>query len=590
MAPKYVGSIDQGTSSTRFMLFDRDGRVVAREQREHKQIYPRAGWVEHDPMEIWENVRALITAAMRGVAPEDVAGIGITNQRETTIVWDRKTGKPLHNAIVWNCTRTDSIAERIAEAGGGRDKLRKKTGLPIVPYFSATKLVWLFENVPGLRIAAEKGDALFGTIDTWLIWNLTCGDSHITDVSNGCRTLLMNIHTLEWDAELLEIFNVPRAMLPTIVPSGARLALCDSHAAPELANVPISGILGDQQAATFGQVCFSPGMAKSTYGTGAFIMMNTGERAVPSKNGLLTTVGWQLGHSAKCGAPPCARLAACVHVSRPACTCAPRSSPALSVAALRARATTLALHPRSARAHRPVYCLEGGVAYAGAFVQWVRDNLKLIHDASETEAIARSVEDNGGVYFVPAFAGLFAPYWRSDARGTMCGLTAFNTSAHVVRAVLEAAAYQVKDVLDAMASDSGVVLHALRCDGGMTVNSFLMQFQADVLDANVSVPTISETTSVGAAYVAGLAVGFWPDLDSLTRHWSKANEWTPHMSPPQRIELCRRWKMAVERTLGWHSVERAPASSTERALKLGAIAMAIAASAFALGRATGRLL
>jgi len=537
MAPKYVGSIDQGTSSTRFMLFDRDGRVVAREQREHKQIYPRAGWVEHDPMEIWENVRALITAAMRGVAPEDVAGIGITNQRETTIVWDRKTGKPLHNAIVWNCTRTDSIAERIAEAGGGRDKLRKKTGLPIVPYFSATKLVWLFENVPGLRIAAEKGDALFGTIDTWLIWNLTCGDSHITDVSNGCRTLLMNIHTLEWDAELLEIFNVPRAMLPTIVPSGARLALCDSHAAPELANVPISGILGDQQAATFGQVCFSPGMAKSTYGTGAFIMMNTGERAVPSKNGLLTTVGWQLGHSAK-----------------------------------------------------PVYCLEGGVAYAGAFVQWVRDNLKLIHDASETEAIARSVEDNGGVYFVPAFAGLFAPYWRSDARGTMCGLTAFNTSAHVVRAVLEAAAYQVKDVLDAMASDSGVVLHALRCDGGMTVNSFLMQFQADVLDANVSVPTISETTSVGAAYVAGLAVGFWPDLDSLTRHWSKANEWTPHMSPPQRIELCRRWKMAVERTLGWHSVERAPASSTERALKLGAIAMAIAASAFALGRATGRLL
>lgn len=299
MAPKYVGAIDQGTSSTRFMLFDRDGRVVAREQREHTQVYPRAGWVEHDPLEIWAATQSVISAAMRGVKPEDVASIGITNQRETTVVWDRATGKPLHNAIVWNCTRTDAVAQRIAEASGGRDCLRSKTGLPIVPYFSATKLVWLFENVPGLREAAEKGDALFGTIDSWLIWQLTCGAAHVTDVSNGCRTLLMNIHTLKWDESLLAVFNVPRAMLPTIVPSSAHIATCDAEAVPALGAVPIGGILGDQQAATFGQVCFSPGQAKSTYGTGAFIMMNTGERAVPSKNGLLTTIGWQLGAGAK---------------------------------------------------------------------------------------------------------------------------------------------------------------------------------------------------------------------------------------------------------------------------------------------------
>ncbi|KAJ1639785.1 glycerol kinase [Pavlovales sp. CCMP2436] len=451
--PKYVGALDQGTSSTRFMLFDEAGAVASRAQAEHTQLYPRPGWVEHDPLEIWQRTLEVISRALGGISPEQVCAIGITNQRETTVVWDKRTGKPLYNAIVWNCTRTDELAHRTAARfQDGKDHLRAQTGLPIVPYFSATKLVWLFENVPGLFEAALAGDAIFGTIDTWLIWKLTGGREHVTDVSNGSRTLLMNIHTLQWDPE------------GSIVPG--------------LANVPITGILGDQQAATFGQVCFSPGQAKATFGTGAFIMMNTGIKAVASKNGLLTTVGWQLGEGEKLNE----------------CEC-------------------------------------------------------------ECEL---SVDDNGGVYVVPAFAGLFAPYWRSDARGVICGLTAFNTSAHLVRACVEASAYQVKDILDAMASDSNVRLHTLRCDGGMTANAFLMQFQADMVDVDVAVPSVSETTALGAAFAASLAVGFFKDLDSLSSQWKKAREWKPHMGSAQREYYARHWAMAVDRSLDWHVTEPSP--------------------------------
>jgi len=519
--PRYIGAIDQGTSSTRFMLFDHDGNIVARAQREHKQHYPKAGWVEHDPLEIWQRTTEVIAEAMAGIDASEVGAIGITNQRETTVIWDKETGEPLCNAIVWNCTRSEEVADRVAaEAPGGKDRLRRYTGLPIVPYFSATKIVWIFENVPGARTASREGRAIFGTMDTWLIWKLTRGSKHLTDVSNASRTLLMNIKTLEWDSHLLETFEIPACMLPEIVPSSAHVASVDGGVVPALAGVAISGILGDQQAATFGQVCFKVGQAKSTYGTGAFIMMNTGSRAVPSRNGLLTTVGWQRGWGGK-----------------------------------------------------PVYCLEGGVAYAGSLIQWVRDNLGLIKHAGESETVARRVENSGDLFFVPAFAGLFAPYWRSDARGIICGMTAFHSAAHVVRAAVEASAFQVMDVLDAMSRDSRVRLSALRCDGGMTANHLLMQFQADVIDATVTVPAVSETTALGAAFAAGLATHFWGSEEELVSLWRKEHEWAPQMSGALRQDLTRKWHMAVERTLNWHG------HGAPRGLRTGATAVAATPSA-----------
>ncbi len=493
---KYAGALDQGTTSSRFILFDISGRIAASHQLEHRQIFPQAGWVEHDPMEIIARVHDVMAGAMRAVnaTAADIAAIGITNQRETTVVWDRHTGKPYYNAIVWQDTRTDKIVGRLSQ-NGGADRLRPKVGLPLSTYFSATKLIWLLENVPGLRDAAERGDALFGTIDTWVTWHLTGGKTHATDVTNASRTLLMNLHTLEWDDEILREFAIPRAMLPRIQPSSDASGY--GHAVLDGGSVPLTAILGDQHAALFGQTCYSPGEAKNTYGTGCFMLLNTGEQAILSKNGLLTTVGYQLG------------------------------------------------------AQKPVYALEGSIAVTGSLVQWLRDNLGIIQSSQDVEALARAVPDNGGIYFVPAFSGLFAPYWRGDARGAIVGMTRFINRNHIARAALEATAYQTREVMEAMTADSGVPLQALKVDGGMTHNDLLMQFQADMLDVPVVRPVVAETTALGAAYAAGLAAGFWTSLDELRQNWQVAHRWTPQMPAQERDRLFSGWKKAVTRTFDW---------------------------------------
>jgi glycerol kinase len=495
---RVVAAVDQGTTSSRCLLFDREGRVVSIHQLEHRQIYPRPGWVEHDPEEIWNKTAEVIRGALAKaeVTPGEVAAVGITNQRETTLVWDRKTGRPYGNAIVWQDTRTDGIVAELSREGG-IDRLRARTGLPLATYFSGPKLTWLLDNVPGLRAAAERGDALFGNIDTWLIWKLT-GGAHVTDVTNASRTLLFDLERLDWDDEILKLLRIPRAVLPRIRPSSdPELYGTTQKDGPFGGSVPVCGDVGDQQAALMGQACFEPGDAKNTYGTGCFLLMNTGASPVPSSSGLLTTVAYQLG-------------------SRP-----------------------------------PVYALEGSVAIAGALVQWLRDNLGLVSSASEIEALARSVEDNGGMVLVPAFSGLFAPYWRSDARGVMVGLTRYITKGHIARASLEASAFQTMDVLDAMRRDSGVQLSALRVDGGMVRNELLMQFQADLLSVPVVRPRITETTAMGAAYAAGLAVGFWADEKELRSHWHADRSWEPKMKAGERERLRALWKKAVERTLGW---------------------------------------
>eukprot|EP00608_Synchroma_pusillum_P012498 CAMPEP_0198441872 /NCGR_PEP_ID=MMETSP1452-20131203/64365_1 /TAXON_ID=1181717 /ORGANISM="Synchroma pusillum, Strain CCMP3072" /LENGTH=603 /DNA_ID=CAMNT_0044162501 /DNA_START=1 /DNA_END=1810 /DNA_ORIENTATION=+ len=491
---QYVLALDLGTSSTRAAVFSNAGVVVGFHQIEQKQIYPQAGWVEHSPQGMWESTQACVQAALQQVnaTHANIAAVGITNQRETTIVWNRETGMPYHNAIVWNDTRASAICDKLARVGG-RDRLRNKTGLPITPYFSAVKLMWLLENVPGLREACDNGEALFGTVDTWIVWKLTNGALHVTDVTNASRTSLMNLHTLDWDDELLQIHGIPRGILPEIRSSSERYG----EAQELLPGVPIAGILGDQQAALFGQNCLSPGQGKSTYGTGAFLLFNIGERIMLSESGLLTTVAFRIG-------------------DQPA-----------------------------------VYALEGSVAYSGSLIQWLRDNLNIITSNSESETLAATVPDNGGVYLVPAFSGLYAPYWRSDARGVLVGLTAFNTRAHVARAALEAAAFQAAEVLSAAHMDSGVKLEMLKVDGGMTANELLMQFQADVLGVPVTRPRITETASLGAAFAAGLAVGFWESVDALADIWVADRTWEPAMSEDRRCALMRDWRRAVKRSLNW---------------------------------------
>ena len=487
----YVGAIDQGTTSTRFVIVDESGQIVAIEQQEHRQIYPRPGWVEHDALEIWERTEQVIAGALAaaGLTTSDLAAVGITNQRETTVLWDASTGIPVAPAIVWQDTRTDEL---VGELGGrlGQDRFRIETGLPLATYFSGPKARWLLDH-HGLQDRAESGEILFGTLDTWLIWKLT--GLHLTDVTNASRTMLMNLTTLEWDDDLCEAIGVPRAMLPEIVPSVAEYG----RGTGALDGVMIAGDLGDQQAALFGQTCFDPGSAKNTYGTGCFMLLNTGTSRIPSDHGLLTTVGYQI------------------------------------------------------EGEMPVYALEGSVAIAGAGVQWLRDNLGLIDSADEIEALAVSVTDNGDVYFVPAFSGLFAPYWRSDARGVIAGLTRFTDKRHIGRAVLEAVAYQTRDVVEAMEADSGESLSTLFVDGGMVANDFLMQFQSDILGVPVARPVIAETTALGAAYAAGLAVGFFADLDQLRGLWSEGQRWEPTMEVSERDRLYASWVKAVERTFGW---------------------------------------
>lgn len=510
MTPAYIGAIDQGTTSTRFIVFNRGGRIVSVAQKEHKQIYPRPGWVEHDPEEIWRNTQHVVAAAMkkRRLRPRDLAAIGITNQRETTIVWNRDTGKAVCNALVWQDTRVSrAVAE--FEANGGQDRFRQKTGLPLATYFSAPKIRWVLNNVPRAREMARAGDALFGTVDTYLVWKLTGGPKggiHVTDVTNASRTQLLNLETLRWDGELLDAFGIPEAMLPRICSSSetyerARLA--------PIQGVPIAGILGDQQAALFGQTCFKPGEAKNTYGTGCFLLMNTGARAVPSKHGLLTTVAYKLGNN------------------------------------------------------RAQYALEGSVAIAGALVQWLRDNLGLIANSSAVEKLARTVKDNGGVYFVPAFSGLYAPYWNTGARGLMAGLTRYVHKGHFARAALEATAFQTRDVADAMEKDSGIEMDVLRVDGGMVENNLLMQFQSDILNRTVVRPKTHETTALGASYAAGLAVGFFKDLEELRAHWAAERRWEPRMQEPARSELYRSWKKAVMRSFDWADDSRPNAGESQ---------------------------
>ena len=489
-----IGAIDQGTTSTRFLVFDRAGHVITQAQREHAQIFPQPGWVEHDPLEIFQNTEAVITQALSSanLAARDLAAVGITNQRETTLLWDRATGQPLHNAIVWQDTRVEPLVAALARTGG-QNRFRAQTGLPLASYFSALKLRWLLDNLPNARARAMAGELAFGTIDSWLIWNL-CG-AHITDVSNASRTMLMDLVSLDWDDDLLATFDIPRAVLPRIVSSS------DIHATAQgvLAGVPIAGILGDQQAALVGQACFQPGEAKNTYGTGCFLLMHTGGKPVTSQAGLLTTVAYRFGDA-------------------PAC-----------------------------------YALEGSVAIAGALVQWLRDNLKIIPSADAIEALANTVPDNGDVYIVPAFSGLYAPHWRADARGIIAGLTRFAHAGHIARAALEATAYQTADVLDAMARDSGIALMALRVDGGMVANATLMQFQADILATPVVRPASVETTALGAAYAAGLAVGYWQSTNELARNWAVAQTWQPAMAAGQRATLRASWAKAVEKSLGWTS-------------------------------------
>ncbi len=497
---RYIGALDQGTTSTRFMVFDAAGAEIARRQIEHAQIMPKPGWVEHDPVEIAARTNEVITGALRAADLDgyDLAAIGVTNQRETTVVWNPKTGRPWYNAIVWQDTRTDGI---VASLEPKRRLLSERTGLPPATYFSATKLQWILENVDGVRAAAARGEAIFGNVDSWVIWNLTGGEDggvHVTDVTNASRTLLMDLRTLEWDDELLRLFGIPREMLPVIASSSNRHRYgVTRRNGPVGAEVPICAALGDQQAAMVGQVCFSAGEAKNTYGTGNFMLLNTGETPVPSKAGLLTTVCYKLGEAA------------------------------------------------------PVYALEGSVAVTGSAVQWLRDQLGIIRSAAEVETLANTVPDNGGAYFVPAFSGLFAPHWRSDARGAIVGLSRFNTSGHLARATLEAICFQTREVLDAMTIDSGVRLAILKVDGGATVNDTLMQLQADVLGVPVVRPVVAETTALGAAYAAGLAVGFWNNVDALRKQWKPDRQWNPTWSADRRENTYRGWKKAVERTLNW---------------------------------------
>ena len=490
---QYILAIDQGTTSTRCIIFDHASTVIASDQREHRQHYPQPGWVEHDALEIWDNTQAVIQGALKraGLTAREIAAIGITNQRETIVVWDKTTGQPIQPAIVWQDTRTDQLCEQLAETGG-QDRLRSLTGLPIATYFSGPKLQWLLNQPGDTRERAMRGELLSGTIDTWLIWNLT-GGKHVTDPSNASRTLLMNLHTLEWDETLLALMNIPRALLPTIRSSSEVYG----HAQGLLEGVPVAGNLGDQQAALFGQAGFDVGSAKNTYGTGCFMLLNTGTEARPSNHGLLTTVAYQLGQSA------------------------------------------------------PVYALEGSVAVTGALVQWLRDNLGMIQSAADIEPLANTVEDHGGIYIVPAFSGLFAPYWRSDARGVIAGLTRFVNKGHFARATLEATAYQTREILDAMRAECGHAIPELRVDGGMVVNDTLMQFQADILGTPVIRPAITETTALGAAYAAGLAVGFWNDLHELREQWTEDRSWHPAMRESRRQTLYAGWKKAVERTFNW---------------------------------------
>jgi glycerol kinase len=495
--PKYVGALDQGTTSTRFMIFDHGGQVVAIHQKEHEQIYPKPGWVEHDPAEIWARSQEVIRGALdkAGISAADLAAVGITNQRETAVVWDKNTGKAVYNAIVWQDTRTDVIVNEFAK-DGGQDRLRGKTGLPLATYFSGPKVKWILDNVDGARAKAEAGDLVFGNIDTWCIWNLTGGVNggvHVTDVTNASRTMLMNLETLDWDDEIIGLMGIPRSMLPAIKASSEVYGTAKG----DLEGIAVAGDLGDQQAALFGQACYDPGEAKNTYGTGNFMLLNTGTKVVPSKSGLLTTLGYKIG-------------------DQPA-----------------------------------VYALEGSIAITGALVQWLRDNIGLITSSAEVEALAATVEDNGGVYFVPAFSGLFAPYWKNDARGVIAGLTRYVNKGHIARATLEATAWQTREVLDAMNADSGVALTALKVDGGMVFNDTLMQFQADVLGVPVIRPKVAETTALGAAYAAGLAVGFWAEVEDLRENWAKDHEWQPKMDAARRDKEYALWKKAVTRTFDW---------------------------------------
>ena len=493
MTGPLIGAIDQGTTSTRFMIFDRAGKVVSGAQEEHTQIFPKPGWVEHDPVELIEKVRRVIGKALdsAGIPASGLAAVGVTNQRETSVVWDRKTGRPVANAIVWQDTRTAALCERLAGASG-IDRFRDKTGLPLATYFSGPKIAWLLENDPGLRAKAERGELCFGTVDSWVVWNLT-GGRHITDVTNASRTMLMDLRALRWSDDICGAMGIPTSLLPEIVPSSARVAL----GVGELEGVPISGVLGDQHAALFGQTCFDSGSAKNTYGTGCFMLLNTGEEVTASKSGLLTTVAYRIGDE------------------------------------------------------HPVYALEGSIAVTGSLIQWLRDNLGLIKVSEEVETLARTVEDNGDVYFVPAFSGLFAPYWRSDARGVIVGLTRFANKGHIARAALEATAYQTREVLEAMRTDSGVALAELRVDGGMVYNDLLMEFQADILGVPVIRPFVAETTALGAAYAAGLAEGIWDSLDDLKANWVEDRRFKPRMAEDRRQWLYTRWQQAVSRTLDW---------------------------------------
>ena len=495
----YILAIDQGTTSSRAIVFDKKGSIVSTGQLEHEQIFPKAGWVEHDPKEIWRNTGEVIGQALgkANLTRHDIAAVGITNQRETAVVWDRTTGEPVYNAIVWQDTRTQSIVDRLA-ADGGVERFKQQVGLPLATYFSGTKIVWILENVPGAREKAEAGDLLFGTTDTWVLWNLTGGVEggvHATDVTTASRTMFMDLETLQWDDEILAAFGVPRSMLPEIRSSSEVYGVANEHSL--LRETPIAGILGDQQAATFGQAAFEAGEAKNTYGTGNFLIFNTGEEIVHSKNGLLTTVGYKLGD-------------------------------------------------------QPVrYALEGSIAVTGSLIQWLRDNLGIISSAAEVEELAKSVDDNGGAYFVPAFSGLFAPYWRPDARGALVGLTRYVNKGHIARAALEAIAFQTRDVVEAVNADAGIDLTELRVDGGATANDTLLQFQADILGVPVVRPVVAETTALGAAYAAGLAVGFWADLDDLAKNWQEDRRWTPSMDEAEQGRLVRNWKKAVTKTLDW---------------------------------------
>jgi glycerol kinase len=495
----YILSIDQGTTSTRAIIFDKSGSIVATGQKEHEQIFPKAGWVEHDPKEIWDNTREVIGQALSkaNITRHNISAVGITNQRETAVVWDKTTGEPVYNAIVWQDTRTQPIVDRLAADGGG-DRFKQKVGLPLATYFSGTKIVWILENVDGAREKAEAGDLIFGNTDAWVLWNLTGGVDggvHATDVTNASRTMFMDLETLQWDDEILGIFNVPKSMMPEIRSSSEVYGT--AHTSSLLREVPVAGILGDQQAATFGQAAFDQGEAKNTYGTGNFLIFNTGEEIIHSKNGLLTTLGYKLGDA------------------------------------------------------KPHYALEGSIAVTGSLVQWLRDNLGLIKTAPEIEELARTVDDNGGAYFVPAFSGLFAPYWRADARGALVGLTRYVNKAHIARAALEAIAFQTRDVIEAVNADAGVDLTELRVDGGATANDTLLQFQADILGVPVVRPVVAETTALGAAYAAGLAVGFWSSLDELRANWQEDKRWTPSMDEAERARLDRNWKKAVTKTLDW---------------------------------------